>query len=395
MLIGALPTDGDLKLTLDKSVYVAGDSGTVLDVSFEIPYTSLSFLRQGGEFVARYQLSVQVSDARRDMLVGDVWQKAVRLSEYDATVARDSVETGAVSLFVPVAALDVRVEVSDQGSERSALALFRIDRPTGGLAVRLYKSGRPASLRKYGIGDTLVAVAEAVSPQDRIDSCRFVLKHDRRVVTCATVAATDSPPQNAGNGATGGAQRRAAAFSYPIGDSTGLTRLGGGEYLLEVAGLGAGRPLNATERFRVEVPFFLDDSAYQLRVRQLIYVASAEEVKQLRSVPRGERERVWRDFWKKKSRSPISGRYVSEDEYFERIDYAQEHFDHGDRGYLSDRGQVYVRYGPPDQIDARPFDIDSPAYEVWYYYELNRQFEFVDRFGAGEYVLQNREALGE
>ena len=91
--------------------------------------------------------------------------------------------------------------------------------------------------------------------------------------------------------------------------------------------------------------------------------------------------------------TPVKGRYATEEEYFGRIDYAEEHFRHGDRGYLSDRGHVYALYGPPDQIESRPFEIDSPAVEVWYYYQLNKEFDFVDRFGAGEYMLQNREEL--
>jgi len=396
LLVCTLPVQGEMKLTLDESAYPAGDSGTVLEVSYEIPYTSMAFLREDSGFVARYQISVQVSDKRRDVLAGDLWQKVVWLKEYGPTTARDSVEAGAVSLVVPEAALDARVKVNDQGSERSALALFRIDRPTGGLAVRLYRSGKPVSMRKYGIGDTLVAVAEAASPQDRIDSCRFVLKHGRRVVTGATIQTTlKDVLSDRGLSGQGGSMKPEARFEYPIGDSTGVARLGGGEYQLEVAGFGAGRPLSATERFRVEVPFFLDDSAYLRRVGQLLYVATTEESRRLRSVPRGEREQAWRDFWKKKDQSPTTERNEREDLYFERIDYAQEHFGHGDRGYLSDRGHVYVLYGAPDQIDARPFDIDSPAYEVWYYYRTNMRFEFVDRFGSGEYVLRNREALRE
>jgi GWxTD domain-containing protein len=242
-------------------------------------------------------------------------------------------------------------------------------------------------MRKYGIGDTLVAVAEATSSRDRIDSCRFVLKQDRRVVTGATIPARTRDE--------GGGMRTEARFEYPIGDSAGVARLGGGEYTLDVVAIGAGRELRATVGFRIDVPFFLDDSTYLHRVGQLIYVASNEALKHLRSVPRGERQQAWREFWKKREQTPISGRYVNEEEYFERIDYAQEHFGLGDRGYLSDRGHVYALYGAPDQIESRPFDIDTPANEVWYYYQINKEFDFVDRFGAGEYVLQNREELGE
>jgi GWxTD domain-containing protein len=156
---------------------------------------------------------------------------------------------------------------------------------------------------------------------------------------------------------------------------------------------GGRRVLRASVGFRIEVPFFLDDSEYLHRVEQLVYVASSGELKHLRSVPRSAREQAWLEFWKKSERSTVKGKYVSEEEYFERIDYAQEHFAHAERGYLSDRGHVYVLYGAPDQVESRPFDIDSPAYEVWYYYQINKEFGFVDRFGAGDYVLQNRGEL--
>jgi GWxTD domain-containing protein len=393
LLACALPVQGELKLTLEQSTYSADDSGTVLEVSYEIPSTSLAFLREDSGFVARYQISIQATDKRNDVVAGDLWQRVVRLREYGPTMARDSVEAGTVRLALPKSALDARVAVNDQGSERSALARFRIEQQTGGLSVRLYKSGKPVSMRKYGIGDTLVAVAEATggsgdSPHAGtvpLDSCRFALKHDRRVVTGATIPATMDEGRE-----TKVLQSR---FEYPIGDSAGVARLGGGEYSLEVVGFGAGSTLRATVGFRIDVPFFLDDSVYLHRVGQLTYVASNEDLKGLRSIPRGERQQAWREFWKKREQTPIKGRYVNEEEYFERIDYAQEHFGHADRGYLSDRGHAYVLYGAPDQIESRPFDIDTPAYEVWYYYQINKEFRFVDRFGAGEYVLQNREEL--
>ena len=395
LLVFTLPVQGELKLTLEQSAYPVEDSGIVLEVSYEIPYTSLTFLREDGGFVARYEISIQVSDKRHDVSAGDLWQRVVRLPDYGSTVARDSAEVGTVSLPVPKVALDVRVAVDDMASERAALALFKIDRPTGGLTVRLYRSDKPVSMRKYGIGDTLVALAEASNPTDRLDSCRFVLGHDRRTVTVATVAATAvAAVSKGGPGGQYPATRLQARFEYPIGDSAGVARLGGGEYSLEVTGFGAGRLLKATTAFRIQVPFFLDDSAYLHRVEQLVYVASESEANRLRSVSRTEREQAWREFWRKNGKFPTTRTYVTEEEYFERIDYAEEHFRRGDRGYLSDRGHVYVVYGAASQIDSRPFEIDSPAYEVWYYDEINRKFEFVDRFGTGEYVLQNREALG-
>lgn len=394
LLVSALSLHGDLKLTLEQSYQPIDESTAMLEISYEIPNTSLTFLREGDSFVALYRIGVQATDRRQDLVAGDLWQRAVRVEETGPTSARGAIEAGTVRLVVPKTAVGVRVEINDQSSERSALARFAIERPAEGIAVRLYRSGKPAAMRKYQIGDTLVAVAEAGGLQGRIDSCRFVIKRERHVVTGAVVRMVRQDPLlESGSSDRSGVEGTTARFEYIVGDSTGMARLGGGEYMLEVTGFGPLREVLISVDFRIDVPFFLDDSAYLRRVEQLLYVAGGEELRHLRSTPRGERQQEWSEFWKRKGEVPIRGRFVNEAEYFERVDYAQEQFGHGDRGFASDRGHVYVVHGAPDQVESRPFEIDSPAVETWYYYQMNKQFEFIDRFGAGQYVLRNREEL--
>ena len=50
-------------------------------------------------------------------------------------------------------------------------------------------------------------------------------------------------------------------------------------------------------------------------------------------------------------------------------------------------GRVYIKYGPPDQIESRPATLQSPQLEVWYYNRPSRRFVFADRDGFGRYVL--------
>lgn len=55
-------------------------------------------------------------------------------------------------------------------------------------------------------------------------------------------------------------------------------------------------------------------------------------------------------------------------------------------GWETDRGRVYVIYGPPDDIEAVLFQGDLVPHEIWYYYEsMNERFIFADRRGIGEY----------
>ena len=46
-----------------------------------------------------------------------------------------------------------------------------------------------------------------------------------------------------------------------------------------------------------------------------------------------------------------------------------------------------MKYGPPDLIESRPFERESNAYEIWSYYNISKQFTFVDYHGFGEFIL--------
>jgi GWxTD domain-containing protein len=374
LLLGALPVRGDLKVVLEPAVYPNPGGGDRVELSYEIPFNTLTFVREGDGFIARLRLAIEVLDGRGELVASDVWQRRLPVAGYDATNAGDSLAIGTVQLSLPVAARDARVRVSDESSERKAAAEFRLSRPVGGMVLRL---GQRRA--RYQPGDTILAEAEVVGAAAPLDSCSFRVLLAGRIVAGGTEPAVDS------------LGRRVARFRLAVGDTGVGSRLAAGDYTLQ-ARAGAAQ---ASVTFRVDVPFFLDDKAWARRVDQLLYVADIAEMRRLAATPRAEREQAWHDFWKARDQSPTTERNEREEEYFERIAYAEEHFGRGDRGFRSDRARAYVIVGQPDQIESRPFEIDSPAQEIWYYYESNRQFLFVDRFGAGEYLLQNPEALDD
>jgi len=70
------------------------------------------------------------------------------------------------------------------------------------------------------------------------------------------------------------------------------------------------------------------------------------------------------------------------------------------KGYLTDRGRVYLQYGPPNSIIQAPFDAGYYPYEIWHYYQLgnqtNKKFVFYTRDEASNnYELINSDAIGE
>lgn len=68
-------------------------------------------------------------------------------------------------------------------------------------------------------------------------------------------------------------------------------------------------------------------------------------------------------------------------------------------GYLTDRGRVYLQYGPPNSRHKEIYSADNVPYEIWHYYKLanqsNKKFVFVDVSRVSEYKLSYSNVDGE
>ncbi|MCL6465368.1 MAG: GWxTD domain-containing protein [candidate division WOR-3 bacterium] len=367
---------GNLKVEMDQMVYLDSTQSPYLELSYEIPYSSLSFVRDSGRFVARFRLTLEVLDKKQNLLFAEVWERRHGLNDYPLTQRSDLSFNELLTTPIPRAGTALRLTVQDLQSERQAVATLPVKIEPGALRLRVLKSGQINPGRTYGLNDTIEIRAEDGSGP-KGDSVQFVLHKGSRVVQRQTLPVVESL----------GLQR--AYFVLPVADSAGIARLSSGAYTLEASLLSQESIFPATKTdFAVNLPFYYDDSLWAVKVDQLLYIASYEEMRQLKKTPRGQRLKAWQEFWQDKDPNPSTAVNEKEEEYFERIAYCEKNFSRGDKGYRSDRAKIYVLYGPPDQIESQPFNIDRPAQEIWYYYERNLTFVFVDRFGSGEFVLQ-------
>jgi len=118
-----------------------------------------------------------------------------------------------------------------------------------------------------------------------------------------------------------------------------------------------------------------------------------------------EREQFIENFWQRRNPNPDSSVNEFKEEHYRRIAYANEHFASGIPGWKTDRGHIYIVWGPPDEIESHPTGgtYDRPMWqgggstttypwELWRYRHLesvgeNIELEFVDPSGTGEYHL--------
>jgi GWxTD domain-containing protein len=118
-----------------------------------------------------------------------------------------------------------------------------------------------------------------------------------------------------------------------------------------------------------------------------------------------EREQFIESFWIRRDPTPDSMENEFKEEHYRRIAYANERYASGIPGWKTDRGRIYIAYGPPDENDShpsggmyqRPYDegggfTSTYPFEIWRYRWIEGigsdiMLEFVDPTMTGEYRL--------
>ena len=119
---------------------------------------------------------------------------------------------------------------------------------------------------------------------------------------------------------------------------------------------------------------------------QIKYIASETEKQLFKTLnPQGKQDFLLQ-FWKSRDPDPATPENEFMEAYFARIHYCETNFKNG---INSDRGRIYLLYGPPMDIRryASSGGYDKPV-EIWTYpIEGTSEFVFVDRLGGDQYVL--------
>ncbi len=103
-------------------------------------------------------------------------------------------------------------------------------------------------------------------------------------------------------------------------------------------------------------------------------------------------------FWKKRDTNPATRVNEFKQAYFSRMSIANARFrTMSSKGYKTDRGRVYLKYGEPDQIDRYPNETNSKPYEIWSYNQIEGGIIFVfgDITGFNYYELLHSTKRGE
>jgi GWxTD domain-containing protein len=371
------------RFSIDAGPVWSGDSLWVA-VEIGIPFRELMFRPADAGYEAQFDLIVVLLDGKRQ-ISGDLWHEAAHARTQ--AQAREPANVFQRLIRLPGKPGKVRVEVTvsepASGNEgrltqeievpdfrREPLVIGKVwfgQCPPDSAAREALLPLRPVVSRRFGLALGPICVWSRLYARTTHAGDPVVLKwqilDDRR----ETVEQDEIH-------SVGGGANAPVFFHLPI------DKLWMGSYRLRLTAT-AGE-IEATRN----VDFEMDETVISLdhnpaeSIALIRYIATADEIDTLeRAAPEG-RQKAWDDFWA--SRGPDF-----KEEFFARVRYANEHFSSLGPGWKTDRGMVYIQYGPPDQVESYPHNIDTLPYEVWSYYSLRRRFVFVDYDGFGRYEL--------
>lgn len=358
-----------------------GDSTIVL-VALSLENRNLAYQRDGDLFVARYHVAVSAQATGGGTPVRSEKEQTVKVRSFAETQRSDESILYQDGLTLAPGAWKVAVEVTDRGTGKSSRVEAAYQVPVFGAGSRsaphlVYQAkGRgtraaqvaivlnPRGTLAYG-GDTATVYVEAyLLPGPTVLPVRLRDVRDSVIV--------EDSLRFAGGREVESAVIRFAPDSAPLGEIR----------------IVVGDPPRADSSFALVsfsqgwVVTNFDDMVSLLR-----FFPQSAALDSLRKAPQPERGRLWKEFWR--AIDPNSATVANEalDEYFARIALANARFrGEGVPGWRTDRGEVLVRLGEPDDV----FDA-SPASEGrlirWGYTQAQLVLFFIDETGFGRFRL--------
>ncbi|MDH4210395.1 MAG: GWxTD domain-containing protein [candidate division WOR-3 bacterium] len=329
---------------------VHSDSVQELVLYLTIPANKLHYFAAEEDFYAQYEIQLTIFDNTVRQLTGDYWRRRA---------IQDNKEiTDSVKIRIP--------------KESDSFILKILDLHGGEIfhsTQKLIQVKNLANIYWSVNNDTLHLTFTVFNQQGMIDSVAATIAESRKIIPLRRGTYGDSITFD--------------VAGLPIDD-----------YQLKIEMYAEqGKIDESVIPIKVSRPFHLDDATWSAKVEQLRYIGTPSEIDVLNRADVSERDSLWVNFWKNFDPTPNTVYNEREIEYYERIAYSDEHFANGDQGWRSDRGRIFVTYGPPDEMQSYPYELDSFPYEIWIYYKNNLRFIFVDRYGFGQYTLVNRDGL--
>lgn len=361
---------------------------TRVDVFIQLPFNVLRFVKNNDVFRSEYSIQISVYDKDNSKLIMEkMWNEKIETRDFNKTNSRNNYNLSLRSFLLQQGSYKFHIEVEDNDSRKKYKTISDVN-------VRTYEKDFSVSdvvilENKESKGNEIYPnISRNISSPSKAIPLFFEVITDTAMMVNIKASVTNKNNEEVYS-STG--DRQITTGKNQIFYLLDSISLGLGDYNLsiQVSSLIKNKTLSITKNFFsriVGIPNSIQD--LDKAIAQMTYIASEEEMDKINSASTSdEKFQRFIEFWKKKR--PASTLEDNEvfNEYYRRVDYANKYFSTRQEGWRTDMGMVYIILGPPNNVERHPFEYDSKPYEIWEYFDINKQFVFVDYTGFGDYRL--------
>ncbi len=381
---GALPFVASVR-------YLAGPTpdSTLALFSASLTNQALSFQRRGGAFVAEYRVEAAFLTESGVVPVRQIGSdQQVRVRNFQETLRNDETIIFQQFVTLPPGTYHVAVTVRDRNGPAVARAervdtapRFASPTPIMTQPVAVYTAegrNRRADLPK------LVANPRATLPYGS-DSMHFYIERyagGPGLLMTRVVDGADKELWRDSLRLTAGADLAYGTIVVAPG------KLPVGQAELQAVPAGGGDTTRA--RFLVSFSSQWVITNFDEMASLLRYFDRQDWVDSLRRASPERRPEVWHEFWKATDPVPFTPENEALDDYFRRVQAANVRFqDEGEPGWLTERGEVFITLGEPDEMLDMSNGMDRSGLRVirWTYNTQRLVLYFQDQTGFSRFRL--------
>lgn len=368
------------------------DSLTQIKFFLKVPFTSIQFLKEGNNYTAIYTVSLTFWDKnKKHIIFSKDWRERVSTSVFDKTTSSKNYNLSYKTFSSKPGNYVFTIDLEDEDSRNTA-------RTEAKLKVRAFNDS-------INISDIiLIAKKQKQNDQERIipnisnnvtnnDSgfsfFFYVYSNKNRLVNIEYIVNHINRNETFNQTITK-ELKKGKNILYQTLNSKQLT-LGNYNLIVKIKNEQDYVITEIKKKFHSKIfNFPTSITNLAIAINEMEYIASDREINFIKAGKTfKEKLKRFENFWSAKNPTPNNEKNELLYEYYNRVNYANQHFKGYYVGWKTDMGMVYITLGPPDQVERHPFEINSKPYEIWSYYNVNRSFIFVDQTGFGNYILIN------
>jgi GWxTD domain-containing protein len=389
--MGALVGGGALPFVASVR-YLAGPTpdSTLALFSVSLTNQTLTFQRRGSEFVAEYHVEASFrADSTSLVAVRQIGSdEQVRVRNFQETLRTDESVIYQQFVMLPPGVYYVMAMVRDRNgpafarAERADTAPRFAERAMTKPIAVYTAEGRP----ERNALPKLVANPRATLPYGP-DSMRFYVERYGVLAGAGRIVAR----------VVDGADHELWRDSVPL---TGGPNVSSATIVVVPANLPVGQaelqtlPISGGDTTRSSFLVSFSNqwviTNFEEMMSLLRYFPRQDWVDSLRRAAADRRPEIWREFWKATDPVPMTPENEAIDDYFRRVQQANIRFqDEGGPGWLTERGEVFISLGEPDEMVDLSNGIDRNGMRVlrWTYASERLVLYFQDQTGFSRYRL--------